>query len=324
MRRARFLVLSAIKNKLTSFSSAAAIDIGTNTIRLLIASLHNGKLRRVTTERAVTRLGKGLLITGRLNNSSMLDSLNTLSQFKNICDEHGVEQIIAVGTSALREAANSAEFIKTLKSDTGIETEIISGEKEALLTLRGISGNIAQIPAHMFITDIGGGSTEWIKTNEDIRFGSISIGAVKLHEQFIKNDPPLSMELEDLSDHIFSIIKSSDLSNMEFDNKFDFVATGGTATTLAAIDLKLPEYDGVKIHLHKIGFDALNFIYKRLISLSINQRLEIAGIESQRADLIIAGTLILKNMMEFIKATEVIISDCGLLEGVLIDYWNNN
>lgn len=318
------MTLSLIEDRAISLSPLAAIDIGTNTIRLLIATFHNRQLHRIITDRAVTRLGKGLGSTKRLNKKGMLDSLNVLFQFKKMCTKYGAKKIIAVGTSALREAKNSADFLTKLKNKTGIETEIISGEKEAFLTLKGILGNLKQISGQMFITDIGGGSTEWIINNSNkIEMGSIPIGSVNMYEQFIKNDPPLLKELEDLKNYIYSAIKSSGLNNVKIKEPIDFIATGGTATTLAAIDLKLSEYDGIKINLHKINIEALNEIYKRLIFMPIKQRLKIPGLELQRADIIIVGTLILKNIMEFIKAKEVIISDYGLLEGVLIDYWNH-
>lgn len=313
----------------------AVIDIGTNTIRLLIGCISDGGIIRVASDRVVTRLGKDILKTDRLDPNSIEKSVSSIVKFKELCEKYNVQKIIAIGTSALREAENSEEFLADIKRDTGIDIEIISGEKEAELTLKGVlaSGVRGQESGEKeyqtyFIVDIGGGSTEWILDarvegkNSEVRMGSIPIGAVKLFEIFIKHDPPAPEELiymkNFVSQQFFMALNSTPITRR---SSLSLIATGGTATTIAAIDMNMDEYNGDKIHLHKISLPALKTVYKRLITLPHNERSKIKGLEPERADIIISGTLILLALMEALNIKEVIVSDYGLLEGAIISYY---
>lgn len=312
----------------------AVIDVGTNTIRLLVGCVKEGKIVRIATNRFVTRLGKDLQRTGRLNPDSVERSVISIIKLKELCKKYGVQKIIALGTSALREAKTSKEFLADIKRDTGIDIEIISGEKEAELTLKGVlaSGVRGQESGEKeyqtyFIVDIGGGSSEWILDarvegkNSEVRMGSIPIGAVKLFETFIKHDPPAPEELIHMknlvSQQFFMALNSTLITRL---SSLSLIATGGTATTIAAMDMGMDEYDRDKIHLHKISLPALKTIYKKLTMLPHNERSKIKGLELERADIIISGTLILLALMETLNIEEVIASDYGLLEGALISY----
>ena len=328
----------------------AAIDIGTNTLRLLIGRVNNGRLARVASERAVTRPGKDLIKTGVLSADSIDKSLKALGSFKTTCDKHNVSKIIAVGTSALREAKNSLDFIDAVKRGTGIEIEIISGEREAELTVKGVTAGFEdkKRPDAFFIIDIGGGSTEWIiykgnnqlsavsgqKQNKKTGFhssllthhsslllmGSIPVGAVKLFETFIKHDPPAPAELDECRDFIHSKISAAFDSSLllgPLDPSLSLIATGGTPTTVAAIDLGLDKYDGDRIHMHKISATVLTTIFNRLVSLPQEERSKVKGLGPERSDIIIPGVLVLMALMEYLKIRETVISDYGLLEGLL-------
>lgn len=313
----------------------AVIDIGTNTIRLLVGCVKEEKAVRIATQRAVTRLGKDLQKTGRLSQDSIEESKRFILKLKELCENYSVQKIIAIGTSALREAKNSEEFLADIKRDIGIDIEIISGEKEAELTLKGIlpSLNHSIAPfSHFLLVDIGGGSTEWIFYGPEVRsqksearhefmMDSIHIGAVKLFEKFIRHDPPLQDELKEMKEYIFKEFSNSlNLSLINRNSSLSLIATGGTATTIAAIDMEMDEYDGDRIHLHKVSFPTLKIIYEKLIALPHNERSKLKGLETERADIIIPGTLILLTLMEILHIDKVTVSDYGLLEGALISY----
>lgn len=303
---------------------SAVIDVGTNTIRLLIGYIKDGKTVRIATSRAVTRLGKDLLSTKHLLEENMLSSIHSIAKFKKIYENYGVKDIVAVGTSALRDAKNSDIFLKNVIKETGIDIRIISGIEEAELTLRGILGcseNILIKP--LVIVDIGGGSTEWIYSNAvDIK-DSVQVGAVKLHESFIKHDPPEHNELKQIRAFISESFYSSlscrniDLNKSVLESRVTLVATGGTATTAAAVDLGLDEYDGDTVHMHKLALPSLKKIFDSLISMPLKERVNIKGLERERADIIIPGIMILITALELLNTDSVTVSDYGILEGIL-------
>lgn len=304
----------------------AVIDIGTNTLRLLIGYRQGGRLVRLASDRAVTRLGKDLLHTGDLCDESIDKSIESLIAFKDECKRFAVTSIDAVGTSALRDARNSAAFIRKVEDRTGIPIEVISGEKEAELTVKGILGYRAEAPVMppFFITDIGGGSTEWIYYGDSVIMGSLQIGAVRLLGMFLKHDPPAHDELNAAKNHISEHVASSLVMHgikppLDALKPGRLLATGGTATTLAAIDLHLEDYDGDRVHLHEISRPSLRVLLEKLSYMSLNQREKVQGIGRGRADIIIPGTLILLVIMELLGADRVTVSDYGLLEGLLMD-----
>jgi len=314
----------------------AVIDVGTNTIRLLVGCVKEGNIVRIATNRFVTRLGKDLQKTNRLSSDSIEKSIISIVKLKDLCQKYGVQRIIALGTSALREAKNSEEFLADIKKNAGIDIEVISGEKEAELTLKGIlpslHHSIAPFP-NFLLVDIGGGSTEWIyylenrgqKTEnrlQNLKVGSIPIGAVKLFETFIKHDPPTPEELQLINNEVKTKFKDYIFRHFDLNISLNLniIATGGTVTTIAAIDMGMDEYDGDKIHLHKLSLNTLKTIYKKLITLPHNKRSKIKGLEPERADIIIPGTIILLTIIETLNSTEIIVSDYGLLEGAIVSY----
>lgn len=319
-------------NKCTS--PLAVIDVGTNTLRLLIGCFEGEKLIRITTDRSVARLGRDLIKTGMLHPNSIRKSITSLSKFKKKCEKYRVRRIFAVGTSALRDAKNSNRFLDEVKKQTGLGISIISGDEEADLTLKGIYGGIVHKDispsSPSIIVDIGGGSTEWIICNRGCIKDSIPFGAVKLYETFIKYDPPLSSELKDMKNYIIEHVITSFLNhnfNIESCTKpFSeyLIATGGTATSIAAMDMELDRYDGYRIHLHNISRPTLEEIYKKLVMLPLSKRCKIKGLESERADIIIPGMLILITITRILKIKKIIVSDYGLLEGILISFKNRN
>ncbi|MCC6347195.1 MAG: Ppx/GppA family phosphatase, partial [Nitrospirales bacterium] len=303
-------------------SPAAAIDVGSNTLRLLIGCVREGRIARIRQERSVTRLGRDMQKTGVLNREGIEASIRTLALFKELLDGYGALPVRAVGTSALREAADSHSFIERAREETGIGIVVISGEREAELTLKGLRGDVvcgaAQKPD--ILVDLGGGSTEMIVCGGTVSKGSIPIGAVKLFNLFLHSDPPTAEELHKAIQHVYKEINRYFLKNNLRSvplQSGELIATGGTAATVAAIDLGLESYDGDRVHRHRITYLALKTLHAKLSAMTIAERENIRGMGRDRADIIVPGMLILLILMEIMKRNRVTISDYGLLEGII-------
>lgn len=298
----------------------SSIDVGSNTIRLLIGRVENRKITRLRTGMVITRLAAGIGETGLLNADNMEKSISVLKAFSDIISAYGISHIRAVGTSALREAGNSEEFMRRVLSETGINIEVISGEEEAELTAKGVLFDLEKRD-ESFIVDIGGGSTEWIfcRNSSPAEMGTIPTGVVKLFDNHIKSDPPSK-------DDILSLKKESDtvLSGLKtqmghlINSSTVFIGTAGTITTLASIDIGLESYGNEKVHRHNISLEKLYDISERLISIPLSERKKMIGLEPERADLIIPGLLFTINIMELFGFDNILVSDDGLLEGSLI------
>ena len=305
---------------------SAAIDAGSNTIRLLIGNCKNGRIEHIVYERRITRLAEGITRSGVLRDDRVDASVAVLKEFSSLIERNGVKTVRAVATSALREAFNSKVFIEKVLTDTGISINVISGEKEAELTLKGVLLSFPESVLNMYhsllIMDIGGGSTEWIfcRGKNPVGMGSIPIGVIKLLENCIKTDPVSETDISALNRDIFSSVEilKKDIGN-QVEKKTCFVGTAGTFSTLASLDLHLKTYSREKIHLHRIPLDRLLDIRNRLAALPVKERMNVAGLEPGRADLIIPGIQFTINLMENFAFDELIVSDYGLLEGVLLE-----
>jgi exopolyphosphatase / guanosine-5'-triphosphate,3'-diphosphate pyrophosphatase len=298
----------------------AVIDIGSNTIRLLIAGHEPGKLTRLLSQREVTRLSSGLQASGLLNEANIGSSIDCLSRFRSMCDELHVDNVYAVGTAALREACNREEFISRVKREAGIDIHVISGDAEADLTLKGVRPLLDEYHSSVLAVDIGGGSTEFIYSNGRALSFSCPVGAVKIHEEFI-DDPPSFSEITGMKYFIrseFETAASKIGMDKPVNDNCQIIFTGGTPTTLAAIDMKMDVYDGDMINGHRLTLADVNIIFTTLASLSANDR-NMAGLERERADIILAGTLIMIVIMEVFRLSEITVSDYGLMEGILLE-----
>lgn len=303
----------------------AAIDTGSNTFRLLIAEVKDNRIIDVYSDRRVTRLGTGVGQNGKLKEENIEISGKVMKEFSSIIRKHGVKHIRAIATSALREAANANIFITRVYNDTGMKIEIISGDKEADLTLKGILASFSELILSwhsLLIFDIGGGSTEWIlyKDKKTVDKGSAPLGVIKLAEKFLKSDPISNIDIKTMNDEITSCLKTLEIRIRErLDDRALYIGTGGTFTTIASIDLGLENYEREKIHLHTISFDRLNEINKMLVSLPLEERKKIKGLEPERADLIIPGVQFTINVMAFFNFNELTVSDYGILEGIILE-----
>lgn len=308
---------------------SSAIDVGSNTLRLLIGDIRDNMVSRIHSDRAITRLAQGMSDSGVLGEENMRRSVSILRTFADIMSRYEITRAKAVGTSALREAENSREFLEKALRDSGIQIEVISGLREAELTAKGILMGIEDTVRSLII-DIGGGSTEWIiPGTQDSRgtpeCGSLPLGVVTLLERFISTDPPLPGEIAALTSGIDAeLLQLKRELSGHFPASTTFVGTGGTITTLAALDLGLEEYDHEKVHLHVIPFENLSRLKNTFLSLPLGRREHIAGLERERADLIIPGILLTIRFMEIFGFRTVTVSDYGLLEGLLKEMDDEN
>ena len=309
----------------------SAIDIGTNTFRLLIAAVSPGQwdesiaFREIHSERIITRLGEGLSKDRLLKKEAMERGIDALRQFSKLITEHRSEKVLAVATSALRNARNSAEFIMSAKDSTGIEIEIISGEKEAELTASGMLIDINR-PGSCLMVDIGGGSTELIFTGTNTRqtLQSLDLGVVSLAEKYMKSDPPSNTDLELLRQEISDKIETvRELFKNMITPETLFMGTAGTITALAASIQRLAKYDPDKIHKYKMNIGHIKDIFTNISGITTVERNKFLRFEPSRLDIIVPGTLILLKLMSVFRFNEIVVSNNGLREGILAELYTH-
>ncbi|MCX5803087.1 MAG: Ppx/GppA phosphatase family protein [Proteobacteria bacterium] len=293
----------------------ASIDIGTNTVLLLIVDA--GKdVRDVLDISTITRLGEGLKKRGNLSKRAMTRTFSALKNYKELAERHGVKGVYCVGTSALREAKNSEAFLRLVKDKLGISIRVISGYEEAYYTYLSIKHDERMKGEQFIIIDIGGGSTEVIKGNREefTNFVSLPIGSVKLTEMFVRHDPPEDNEIASLTGFIRETI------SFPFDGKnCRVIGTAGTITNLASIILGLENYDKSRIHGLNILYKDIGGVIKRLKAMTTPERRAIRGMEKGREDIILQGIILLKEIMSYFKADEIIVSANGVRYGVIYE-----
>ena len=315
----------------------ASIDIGTNTLRLLIAEIDNKNLQPVYLKRTITRLGGGYKEDIGINRKAQERTIKALEFFSEKIKEYDIKEVRAVATSVVRRAKNREEFLNSVLKRTGIEIKIISGDEEARLSLLGVLSvikvgtDLKSIPKCL-VVDIGGGSTEFIATDAGRMLGawSLEMGVVHLTENYLKTDPPTHSELDameteieriicDLRSTIYDLVFFNPKSEIRNSESEIFVGTAGTITTLAAIDQKLEKYESDKINNYILSYEAIKKIYHHLASLPLEQREEILSLEKGREDIIIPGAAIVLKAMKMFGFDKMTVSDAGLLEGILLD-----
>lgn len=300
----------------------AAIDVGTNTIRLLVADPDPARgYRPVFATQEITRLGQGLRADRQLQPEPVRRSLEAVRRFARLARSHGAERVVAIGTSALREARN-AETLLAPAGRLGLEFRVISGEEEAALTLLGVRASLRQLPPHLLMLDIGGGSTEFLLA-EGARIRATvttGLGSVRLTEAYLASDPPTPEELGRLRTAVDARIHALGQGELPaFPPDGVLVGTGGTITTLAAIDLGLAQYDPDRVNGHLLSRARIASLLEELASLPLARRLAVPGLEPGRADIILAGAIVCLLAMECFGFGELRVSEGGLREGILLD-----
>ena len=293
----------------------AAIDLGTNTARLLIATLK--PYRQIMLRRTITRLGGGFTRETGLSAEAMGRSLAALAGFAAEIARHGVTRVRAVATSAVRDAANGKEFCQRVHAETGIELAVIDGHVEAVLTLAGVSRVLTEKGGDLAVFDIGGGSTEYTlaSAGKPLFSRSLPVGVVRLTEgknRVAAMQDKIGRELELLRRQLATdgVLKRFCAATL--------VGTAGTATSLAAIQMQMVDYDYRKVNNFVLTRPEVQAIFDRLLPLTPAQRLGVTGLEPGREDLIIAGTLVVLETMRVFGFGALKVSDSGLLEGLIL------
>jgi len=307
---------------------AASIDIGSNTVRLLAASVRDGRIvKEVLDLRAVTRLSEGLRQGGRLDPEARERTVAVLKGYAAKAKEAGVKEVAAVATEVLRKASDAADFVAEVKEKTGMQVEIISGEEEARRMLMGVRAGIgdAAPDGPKLLIDIGGGSTELVYTGDWREFKAVSLplGAVSLYEEYLLTDPPSDEELEAAGMRCFREL--SVIQKLVPEGEIPMlIGTAGTITTLAAVDLALEQYEASRVTGHLMGRETVARLLFRFARLPKESRKILAGIEPGREDIILSGTLILLAVMEAAGVGSLAVCDSGLREGNLLYYFEKS
>jgi len=294
----------------------AAIDIGTNTILLLILDEHEGVFRDVIDMSAIVRLGEGLAKSGSLNGPAMSRTIDAIRRYTDIARSHGVERLFCVGTAALREASNSEEFLRTVRNAFGFTIEIISARQEAYYTYLSVRDDPEVCVGSMTVIDIGGGSTEVIAgtDKEFVGFASLPMGSVRLTDAFITHDPPLAEELDQVASYI-----RENLSTAPFPEASTLIGTGGTVTNIASIIIGIAAYDKERVHGFVIELSDLKEFITSLARLTGGERKNVKGMEPGREDIIVQGALILREIMEHGGFERCTVSAAGVRYGVIYE-----
>lgn len=295
------------------------IDIGTNSVRYLVCDIYNkNNLKVIERGGEITRLGEGIDKLRILNEQAVKRTTDVIKNIIIRGEKFKVKKTNLFATSAARDAQNAKEFLQEIKSITGFLPEVLTGEEEAKAVFKGVTHELPGADTDSLITDIGGGSTEIVfpKRRDEIVFHSIDVGAVRMTERFLVNDPPLKTELDDLRAFITQELGKS--LNKKDITKLKLIGLGGTITTLVAIHLKMRIYQHKKVHGFEMSRFVVQQILKTLSSISLSERRKVIGLQPERADIIVAGTVILDALLDFAEKNSFCVSDRGLLFGLAL------
>lgn len=296
----------------------ASIDIGTNTILMLIGETDGAaSVKPVKDFYSVPRIGKSVSSTKILDSDSISRALEVLVKYRTIADDFRVDRIVASATSAVRDAVNRDEFISKVKESCGIDVEVIGGDVEARLAFLGAISGEADKSKSSLVIDIGGGSTEFSHGTgtEPAIFKSINIGAIRVTEKFFKRNPPTDDELGEATRFIEDALKAFPFSDAEADRVF---AVAGTATTIALISQNRYKFDAAAVNNHYMSAAALDEVFNRIRTKTPAEILELTEAAEGRSDVILAGALILRKALEAARAAGFLSTDRGLRYGFLL------
>lgn len=296
----------------------AAIDVGTNTARLLVAEAHESSYRDLDRRVLFTRLGEGVDAERKLSPGAIKRTLAAIAEFCSVCGEFGVEKLTIAGTSAVRDAANRNELLNAAAKLSGSPAIVLTGEQESRLSFWGATGELSVDKC--LVCDIGGGSTEFaLGTPAGQIDGRISldIGSVRLTERFLASDPPATEEIILMKNAIDHALEAVDRELPEA-GKALLVGLGGTVTTLAAIHLGMQEYEWQGVHHVGLPRDGLARIYCALAQATLDQRSAMPMLPKLRADVIVAGAAILSCVMARWSFDRVVASEKDILDGLVL------
>jgi exopolyphosphatase/guanosine-5'-triphosphate,3'-diphosphate pyrophosphatase len=299
----------------------AAIDIGTNSVRLLVAEPSGDATAFRPVERLmrITRLGQGVDATGALAPDAIERTVEVLREYRAVMDAHGVGRLRMTATSAARDAANRDTFFEAAEASVGARPELIGGEEEGRLSFLGATAELDPADGPFLVVDIGGGSTEFsIGTETAEGVVSVDMGCVRFTEQYIKTDPPAPEELSACLSVADAFIEDvvRDLPGVR-DAK-TFLGLAGTVTTVAAVEIGLATYDRDRIHHFHLSHAAAEDVFRTLATESRADRVFNPGLEEARADVIVGGAAILVTIMRHFDFAECLVSEADILDGLVM------
>jgi exopolyphosphatase/guanosine-5'-triphosphate,3'-diphosphate pyrophosphatase len=295
----------------------AVIDVGTNSTRLLVADVAGGRVSPLDRRSTVTRLGRGVDLSGHLSTEAIEDVCAAIGEHVGVVEELGAETIDAIATSAVRDADNGSAFIAELRERFALSARVLDGEEEARLTYLGATSEA--LPSEpTLVVDIGGGSTELIVGGGgEISFhDSLQVGVVRHTERHVASDPPTAGELEALATDVRGLIEDS-LGPGGVGARHG-IAVAGTPTSLAAVEMELEPYDPARVHGHVLALPSIQRMLSRLASAPLAERVEIPGLHPDRAPTIVAGVVILVETMRAFGLEEIKVSEQDILYGTAI------
>ncbi len=293
-------------------SRVAAVDLGTNSTRLLVADVDGDRLDEVVRRLTITRLGEGVDARRKLLPVPIARVRNTLSEYRREAEEQGAIRTLAIATSAVRDAENGEAFLGEIEWSYGFATQLLDGDEEAALMLRGVAAG-RRLEAGTLVVDIGGGSTELVLAGENgmpQASTSLDVGCVRLTERFLASDPPSERELAEAAAYVRALLPPYGARSA--------IGVAGTVTTLATLDLGDKEYDPTRTHGHRISRDSVAEQLERLAAMTLAERERVPGIEPGRAPVIVAGAVVLREILDAYDLPEIEVSERDILHGAAL------
>jgi exopolyphosphatase/guanosine-5'-triphosphate,3'-diphosphate pyrophosphatase len=281
------------------------VDLGTNSTRLLVADVDGDRVDEVSRRTVITRLGEGVDERRKLLPLPVARVRNVLSDYRRALEQLGAERVLAIGTSAIRDAENGESFLGEIEWSYGFATRLLSGDEEAELTRRGVANGRPLADATL-VLDVGGGSTELITAAERT---SVDVGSVRLTERHLRSDPPTPEELDAAAQTVRDELPPLDPR--------DAIGVAGTVTTLAA--LELGGYDPERVHGHRLTREAVDALLARLASLPLAERRDLPGLEPGRAPVIVGGAVVVREVLERYGLDGLEASERDLLHGAALE-----
>jgi exopolyphosphatase/guanosine-5'-triphosphate,3'-diphosphate pyrophosphatase len=297
----------------------AAVDLGTNTTRLLVADVGSERVEEVARETRITRLGEGVDRRRRLLPLPIARVRNSLADYRRTLEALGAERTLAVATSAIRDAENGEAFLGEVEWSYGFTTRLLSGDEEALLTFRGVSSG-RPLEAGTLIVDLGGGSTELLLCGAGgVEFRtSLDLGSVRLTERFLPSDPPPPGELEACALAVRALLAER-IPDAVRGGAGSAIGVAGTVTSLAALDLGLARYDRERVHGHRVSRSGVSRQLEHLASMPLEVRRGVPALEPERAPVIVAGAVIVRELLAHFDLDEIEASEHDLLDGAALE-----
>ncbi|HEV2639722.1 MAG TPA: Ppx/GppA phosphatase family protein [Actinocrinis sp.] len=312
----------------------AAVDCGTNSIRLLVTELDpaTGEARELDRRMRIVRLGQGVDATGRFADEALVRTFAACDEYAQVIADLGAAQTRFVATSATRDAANRGEFIAGIRARLGVDPEVISGDEEAGLSFTGATGALLaaeaaagpqdggalHYPTPFLVVDIGGGSTEFVVGVDKVQAArSVDIGCVRLTERHLHDDPPTSAQVSAAREDIDRAIDLA-AETVPLGDARSLVGLAGSVTTVAAIALGLPEYDRDRVHLSRIPADDVRAVTRDLLAMTREQRAAVPSMHEGRVDVITAGALVLERIVDRLGLPDVVVSEHDILDGIAV------